>query len=141
MITLYYIGTMPLSTRILVMCLLLFAGTARAGGDPVSGATVLEPAVLQARVEWNPAWERVRTWEFIAAPLVIGGALALRFAGPQPPRNWQGGILFDDAITSAVAVRGTLRASIVTYTDLAFYGAMSFRLVDSALLPGSLWYS
>ena len=92
------------------------------GYEPVPAATGPKPAALQTRVEWNSSWERVRPWEFIAGPLVVGGALTLRFAGPQPERNWRGGILFDDAITNAIAVRSDLRGPISQMTDFALGG-------------------
>jgi membrane-associated phospholipid phosphatase len=90
----------------------------------------------EAEVVWNPEWHRVRPWEYVAAPVFGAGSIALRFAGPQPDRNWKGGILFDDALIDAIAVRGEGRDTVATVSDSAFYGAMAFRLVDSAVLPG-----
>jgi membrane-associated phospholipid phosphatase len=98
-------------------------------------ALVWAPAIAdEGEVSWE--WQRVRPWEYVAGPALIGGAIALRFAGPQPDRTWQGGILFDDAIDDALAVRTRARVTIGDVTDAAFYSAMGFRLIDSALLPG-----
>ena len=91
------------------------------------------------KIEWDPAWHRVRPWEYVAGPTAAIGAMVLRFAGPTADRNWEGGILFDNAVIDAIAVRDhDARHAIILTTDIAFYGAMGFRLVDSALLPGLL---
>jgi membrane-associated phospholipid phosphatase len=97
----------------------------------VGGAEALADA---DPVEWK--WQRVRPWEYVAGPVLVGGSLVVRFAGPQPDRNWQGGILFDQAVTDAVAIRGTGRPVVATISDVGFYSAMGFRLIDGALLPG-----
>jgi membrane-associated phospholipid phosphatase len=91
------------------------------------------------KLEWDPAWHRVRPWEYVAGPAMVTGALVLRLAVPTADRNWQGGILFDDAVIDAIAVRGEgARHAILTMSDSMFFGAMGFRLVDSVLLPGLL---
>jgi membrane-associated phospholipid phosphatase len=91
------------------------------------------------KLEWDPAWHRVRPWEYVAGPTLATGALVLRFVGPTADRNWQGGILFDNAVIDAIAVRGEgARHAIIRVSDGVFFGAMGFRLVDSALLPGLL---
>jgi membrane-associated phospholipid phosphatase len=87
-------------------------------------------------VRWDPAWPRVRAWEYVTGPVLAGGSIAVRFAGPDPERNWQGGILFDDALNDALAVRNDARSIVAGISDGTFYGAMAFRLIDSAILPG-----
>jgi membrane-associated phospholipid phosphatase len=87
-------------------------------------------------VAWSPAWPRVRPWEYVAGPALIAYGITLRFEGPQPDANWRGGILFDDAVIDAIAVRSRTRVTIGHVTDAMFYSAMAFRLVDSALMPG-----
>jgi len=90
------------------------------------------------KIEWDSAWPRVRVWEYIVGPTLVTGAMILRFAGPEPGRNWEGGILFDNAITEAVAIRSEFRGTVTLASDIPFFGAMGFRLLDSALLPGLL---
>lgn len=103
----------------------------------VAGLGLLAAAAhADPQVEWNPAWHRVRPWEYVAGPALVTGALIVRFAGPQPDTTWNSGILFDDAVRDAVAVRGDARHPIALTGDIAFFGAMGYRLVDSVILPG-----
>ena len=94
------------------------------------------PARAQEKLEWDPAWHRVRTWEYVAGPTLVAGALALRYLGPQVDRNWQGGILFDDFVIDNIAVRGSFRNTIAVLTDAALFGVLGYRFLDSMLLPG-----
>jgi membrane-associated phospholipid phosphatase len=95
-----------------------------------------ETAATPPRVPGHAEWPRVRPWQYAGAGALLAGAFALRFAGPAAPDNWRGGVLFDDAVLDAVAVRdeGAAR-TIAGVTDVLFYGAMADRLVDSALVP------
>lgn len=112
-------------------CIVVYVlfGVSAARAQPPS-----EPAPEQREVVW--VWPRVRPWEYVAGPVLAGGSIAIRFAGPEPERNWQGGILFDDAIRDTIRVRGEARGAVRLVSDGDFYGGMAFRVVDSAILPG-----
>src|SRR5262249_28711105 len=92
----------------------------------------------EEKLEWDPAWPRIRPWEYVVGPALVGGALTVRYLGPQVDRNWQGGILFDDWVIDAIAVRGSFRATVSDTSDAALYGSLAYRFLDSMLLPGLL---
>jgi membrane-associated phospholipid phosphatase len=86
-------------------------------------------------LEWR--WRRAEPWEYGAAAVALGTGFYLRFVASPRDANWTGGILFDDALRERVAIQSTSNRRIVTRaTDLMFYGAMTYRLVDSLVLPG-----
>jgi membrane-associated phospholipid phosphatase len=89
-------------------------------------------------VRWNEEeWGRVQSWEYGATAVLMGGAFFARFGIEHGPANWEGGILFDDAVIESLAVRGEPeRANLFLATDISFFGSMAFRLVDSLLVPG-----
>jgi membrane-associated phospholipid phosphatase len=88
------------------------------------------------RVEWSPSWHRVRPWEYATTAATLGWGFYLRFGAAAPSSDWRGGVLFDDGLLDAVAIEGhESRRSVAKTTDNLFYGAMAYRLVDSALLP------
>jgi hypothetical protein len=114
----------------------LSSGPALAQPSP---STPPEPP-LQQQVRWNERWRRVATWEYVVTASVLGGALALRAVGPEPPDNWRGGILFDDAVGDRVRIENPALADPVeTMTDIFYFGSMAYRLVDSAILPATLY--
>jgi membrane-associated phospholipid phosphatase len=87
-------------------------------------------------VRWHDEWPRIRTWEYFATAGALGGAFALRFAGPDPPDNWRGGILFDDAIMDRLALATPDNRVLASHiADGMFYGSMAYRLVDSVFVP------
>src|SRR5262245_47606595 len=108
----------------------------------ISSLSMTAPARADAplpKIEWDPAWAKVRPWEYVAGPAMVTGAMILRFAGPTPGPTWSGGILFDDAVIDAVAVRGHgARSAVILMSDIGFFGAMGYRAIDSILLPGLL---
>ena len=70
----------------------------------LAAAALLSPApagAMEPEVEWNPAWPRFRKAEIaLTAGLSLQVAANL-FLYPAPQRNWEGGILFDDAVRGA----------------------------------------
>lgn len=103
---------------------------------------VLPPAWMEppgrhpSEVAWQPEWPRVRHWEYVTTAAFMSAGFWLRFAGPGPPDNWRGGILFDEAVQRALAIDDPGAAQAVSsVTDVLFYGSMIYRLVDSAVVP------
>lgn len=94
------------------------------------------PPSQQEAVSWNQEWRGVPLWESALAAGVLAGALVIRGVGPEPPDNWRGGILFDDAVGERARVEDPgLSGSVSRATDYLFYGSMVYRLVDSAIVP------
>lgn len=98
---------------------------------PESGAT--------DALQWSDAWSGIRAWEYpVASALMIGGFSA-RFLVRPPAPNWVGTSDFEQGVLDHIAVRENPgNENIRRLSDLGFYGAMAYRLVDSALLPGLL---
>jgi len=153
-----------IGTRVPAMVLVAAAlgapATARADPDPTEAGDASapsepsEPSATSAPSEpssppsdddapplrWR--WQRFRTWEYPVTAVVLGGAIALRFAARAPSADWTGGILFDDWVQDHTAVQGIqARQSVKTMTDVFFYGSMGYRLVDSVLVPSLVWRS
>jgi membrane-associated phospholipid phosphatase len=91
-----------------------------------------------APLEWNPSWPQFRPTE-IAATGVFGlGLASALWLYPTPGRNWEGGILFDDAVRNALRLEtrsgreSASRASDVIYYTLATYPI----LVDAGVVAG-----
>jgi membrane-associated phospholipid phosphatase len=99
---------------------LVVAGTARADSD----------------VHWNPAWPRFRPSELaLTAGLAFNVAEAV-FLYPAPKANWEGGILFDDAVRDAIVI-GSLegRNTAAVVSDDIYYGLAAYPLlVDTAIV-------
>ncbi len=53
------------------------------------------------RLDWNPAWPKFRTSEWVATGASLVGAVVSRLA-PVPSTHWQGGIWFDEAARDVV---------------------------------------
>jgi membrane-associated phospholipid phosphatase len=65
----------------------------------------------------------------------LSGALALRATNTQTSVNWRGGILFDDGVLDAIAIQDLDdRTAMSLASNIAFGGAMVYRLVDSLIL-------
>jgi membrane-associated phospholipid phosphatase len=107
---------------IVVVCSsLLLAGTAFAGSGTV---------------HWNPAWPRFRPSEYaLTAGLAFNVAQAL-FLYPAPKANWEGGILFDDAVRDAILLRNRDdRQTAAKVSDDIYYALAAYPLVvDTALV-------
>jgi hypothetical protein len=87
-------------------------------------------------VRWNERWRRVAGWEYAASAGLLGGAALLRFAGPEPPDNWRGGVLFDDAIGGPLLLENpSLSGDVGTRSAVLYLCSMAYRFVDSALVP------
>ncbi|HSO36378.1 MAG TPA: hypothetical protein VLT33_27815 [Labilithrix sp.] len=119
---------------------------ARAATDPsVTDPSVTDPSAPHPEVQSPPVtwrWQRFRAWEYPLTAAALGGAMVLRFVAAPPSADWTGGILFDDWVQDHTAVQGlNARQSVKTMTDVFFYGAMAYRLVDSALVPSLFWRS
>lgn len=114
----------------------LSSGPALAQSPPASveGQSAREP------VRWSERWRRVAAWQYAVTAGALGGAFALRVFGPEPPDNWRGGILFDDAIGDRVRIENPGMADRVeSMTDYFYLGSMAYRLVDSAILPAAMY--
>lgn len=101
------------------------------------------PARADAQVEPSPIewrYRRSQPWEYAATAVALGTGFYLRFVAAPRDANWRGGILFDDALREQVAVKSPSNRLLVTkFTDAMFYGAMTYRFVDSILVPGLGW--
>jgi membrane-associated phospholipid phosphatase len=100
---------------------LLLAGTARADSSSV---------------RWNPAWPRFRPSEYaLTAGLAFNVAQAL-FLYPGPKPNWEGGILFDNAVRDAILLRNRDdRQTAAVVSDDIYYALATYPLlVDTALV-------
>jgi membrane-associated phospholipid phosphatase len=87
-------------------------------------------------VRWRDEWSRVRSWEYAGTAAFMSVAIWLRLSAAEPPDNWRGGILFDDAILSAIRIEDRRTAQgVELMTEVTFYGAMAYRLVDSVAVP------
>ena len=128
---------------LVVVAALSVSATARA--DPDAPSATSDPTSPSSDVDAPPVrwrWQRFRSWEYPLTAVVLGGAMALRFAAPAPSADWTGGILFDDWVQDRTAIQGIqARQSVKTMTDVFFYGSMAYRLVDSALVPSLVWQS
>jgi membrane-associated phospholipid phosphatase len=100
---------------------LLFCGTARADSSSV---------------RWNPTWPRFRPSEYaLTAGLAFNIAQAT-FLYPAPKANWEGGILFDDAVRDAILLgspEARDRAAVVS-DDIYYVLATYPLLVDTAIV-------
>jgi membrane-associated phospholipid phosphatase len=101
-----------------------------------SSADARKQVEAKSEVRWRDEWQRVRWWEYAGTATLMTSAFLLRFAGPSPPDNWRGGVLFDDVIVRNVALEDqSMARGVELTTDVLFYGAMSYRLVDSVFVP------
>jgi membrane-associated phospholipid phosphatase len=97
-----------------------------------------EPVAGDEPIAWR--WRPFDTWEIPVAGVALGGASLLRAFGPTPSASWKGGILGDDWIQDHTAIQGlTARDRVSRMTDVFFFGAMAYRLVDSSILPAVVW--
>jgi membrane-associated phospholipid phosphatase len=104
---------------------LLIAGTARA--DP-SG------------VRWNPDWPRFRPSEYALTAGLAFNVAEVVFLYPAPQTNWEGGILFDDAVRDALVLSSRDgRATAAKVSDDIYYALAAYPLlVDTALVTWGL---
>ena len=109
------------ATFIAVCLLSLMAGTARADSSSV---------------KWNPDWPRFRPSEYaLTAGLAFNVAMAT-LVYPAPQANWEGGILFDDAVRDAILLgsRDSRNTAAVVSDDIYYALAAYPLLVDNAIV-------
>jgi membrane-associated phospholipid phosphatase len=112
--------------------LLAFAMLAHAA--PARADAPAEPSPI----EWR--FRRSHAWEYAATAVALGTGFYLRFVAAPRDANWTGGILFDDGLREEVAVKSPSNRLLVTsFTDAMFFGAMTYRFVDSLVVPGLGW--
>jgi len=96
-------------------------------------------ARAEKTLEWDPAWPRFRK-----AEIALTGGLSLQVAAalflyPPAQRNWEGGILFDDAIRrSLVLSTPEARKRAGQVSDYIYYGLATLPMVvDVGLVAGA----
>ena len=88
---------------------------------------------------WKDEWAGIRGWEYPSALVLMAGGFSARFLVRPPPPNWVGTSDFEQSVLDRLAVRSNpANENIRKASDLSFYGAMAYRLFDSAILPGLL---
>jgi hypothetical protein len=91
-------------------------------------------------MRWNPAWPRFRPSEAaLTAGLALNVAQAV-FLYPPPKANWEGGILFDDAVRDAIVLgsRDSRNAAAKVSDDIYYALAAYPLLIDTALVTGAV---
>jgi len=90
--------------------------------------SVLSPGVAHAadpdKVEWSKDWPRARWWEAVdAVVLTVADAEIEPNVPIQSQAHWRGGILFDDAVRSALRGRtAAIQSAASTASDVLYYG-------------------
>jgi membrane-associated phospholipid phosphatase len=104
------------------------------GAAALHGASAGAASAPSSSIDWR--WQRVRAWEYAATAAMLGAGFYLRFGAEHPDPDWRGGVLFDDWVRDRWALDGNDNRRLATHvTDVAFYGAMGYRFVDSAIVP------
>ena len=120
-------------TLSLAVALVLTAAPARAQTSPAPAEAARAPSL------WRDTWPSF-SWVEGTATVAAGaatGVLALR--APPDQARWQGGILFDDAIRSAVRLESMQgRQSLRLVGDMPYYFAPLLPLVVDPLVVGWL---
>lgn len=79
----------------------------------------------------------MRDWELALAPTLVAAGFIMRFGVERAPSNWEGGILFDDAVQEALSVRSqTYRDVAFVIGEVGFVPMMVYRLVDALAVAG-----
>lgn len=90
---------------------------------------------------WKSEWPKFRSWEIAASSGLSLQALAAATIYHQPTRNWDGGILFDDAVRGALRLRTRDgRTAAATISDMMYYGLLflpSFEAPLTSAIRGS----
>jgi len=115
-----------------------FGALGRAALVFILGATcLLAPESARAadppRVEWSPEWPKFRPAELaFTSGLSLQVAEAL-FLYPKPRRNWEGGIVFDDAARNVLRLRTRHeRETASMASDILYYTLATYPLVVDA---------
>jgi membrane-associated phospholipid phosphatase len=79
----------------------------------------------------------MRTWEYVATPLLFG-TVVLHFVDQPHSASWRSGILFDDAAHQAFGLdRGPFQSFARTLGDITFFSLMAYPALG-ALITGAL---
>jgi membrane-associated phospholipid phosphatase len=116
-----------------VLCA-VFGGPRTANAD--AGAAAPD---APATVRWNPAWQRFRASEVALTSALVLQVAAVTLLYPEPQANWEGGILFDDAVRSAIRFQTKdARATAAKVSDAVYYGLLAYPFVDAAVVAGGI---
>src|SRR6187399_1485852 len=91
-----------------------------------AGVSLFAPVVSYAsdpeRVEWSPDWPKFRKAEIAATSgMAVQMGIAF-FVLPEPHIRWEGGMLFDDAVRSALVIHNRKdRDAAATWSDNIYY--------------------
>src|SRR5689334_816135 len=94
-------------------------------------------AASAERPSWQPEWPKFRPAEIA---FTAGSALqvsAATFLYKEPTRNFEGGILFDDAVRDGLRLRTReARTAAATTSDMMYYALIAYPLLDAPLTGG-----
>jgi len=122
-----------------LIALLVFVGCVGGAGSATAQSASAPRSQAPQPLQWSDDWRGMRAWEYPVSLGLMAGAFSARFLLRPPPPNWVGVSDFEQSIVDRLAVRDNpAHSNIRQLSDLGFYGAMAYRLVDSALLPGLL---
>jgi hypothetical protein len=86
-------------------------------------------------LEWNSEWPRFRPAEVALTVGLTANVAAAAFLYGKPQRNWEGGILFDDAVRDGLRLHDRdARRSVARISDYIYYGLLAYPLVDTAIV-------
>jgi membrane-associated phospholipid phosphatase len=130
-------GAAHLATLLLVGSL-MWAGTGRAqsAADPTSAAPPATSTSTSTANDWP--YPLFRPWEYVATGVVGVTAIGAYFlAKPQTNVHWEGGILFDNAVRSALMLHSqNARTAARTASNFTAVGAEVITIgVDSVVVP------
>jgi membrane-associated phospholipid phosphatase len=94
------------------------------------------PAAAE-EAKWDPAWPKFSKAEMAFTGGMGLSALAAVFLYHTPTRNWDGGILFDDAVRSGLRLHTReARLATASVSDGIYYGLLAFPLLVDLPLAG-----
>jgi hypothetical protein len=106
-----------------------------------SPAQATEPQRVEPdRVAWNPEWPKFRKAELAFTLGLTWQVAQATFILPEPARNWEGGILFDEDVRAGLRL-GTrsARATADVASDIIYYGLAAYPLVvDAGILAAGV---
>lgn len=109
----------------------------------ILGATIASATNARAaddegtRLEWRDEWARFRPAEYVATA-AMATTVAITFATVRPAPTWHGGVLWDDAVRSALRANteaGMNRAN--AFSDAIYYSLVATPFVVDAV--GAAW--
>jgi membrane-associated phospholipid phosphatase len=85
-------------------------------------------------IEWSRDWPRFRPAEVALTAGLGAQVAAATFLYGQPKRNWEGGILFDDAVRDGLRLHdGAARSQVAKISDYLYYGLLAYPWIDTAV--------